>query len=135
MKNDLDRLHGGKVDSNEFTAFEEEFKLNVLGKVRKSAYYIVARSIKFGMEVEYFMSECDLSQKIIKDLTQQQDNKFLFQNILLVISNLAQDTNAIVKLVGNDFETIIGVINNTRDKDRRISLLKVLINLILQASE
>lgn len=69
MKNDLDRLHGKRVDTEEYAAFEEEFKLNVLGRIRKSTYYIVARGIKFGLGIDFLMNQCDLSQRIIKDLT------------------------------------------------------------------
>jgi len=40
-----------------------------------------------------------------------------------------------VDLIGNHYDQIFDLIYETANKDRRVSLLKVLINLILEASE
>ena len=114
--------------------FEEEFKVNRLGKIRNSTYYIVARGIKFGLDTHYLLRNCHLIQKIIKDLSLQAENNFIFQNLLLIVSNLDLETQAIVDLIGNNYDAIIDQIYETKDKDRRVSLLKVLIDLILEAS-
>jgi hypothetical protein len=55
--------------------------------------------------------------------------------MLLVISNLKGNRQAIVDLIGNNYEMIIYQIVNMSNIDRRIGLLKVFINLILEASE
>jgi hypothetical protein len=136
MKNELDRLDKKEgLSGDEYMAFQDEFKISILGKIRKSTYYIIARGIRFGFEIDFLLSECQLSQRIIRDLSQQNDNKFIFQDLLLVISNLVTNNQAIIELVGNHYDSIIDQIYATKDKDRRVSLLKVLINLILEASE
>jgi len=52
-----------------------------------------------------------------------------------VISNLKLESQAIVELLGNNYERIVAMIYGTQDKDRRSALLKVLINLVLEASQ
>ena len=59
----------------------------------------------------------------------------MFQNLLLIITKLKLETDNIVDLIGNNYSQIIDQIYITTDKDRRVSLLKVLINLVLEASE
>ena len=66
-----------------------------MGKIRKSTYYIIARSIKFGLDTSYLINQCHLTQKIIKDLSLQHDNGFIFQNLLEVVSNLKLEKAAI----------------------------------------
>lgn len=108
------------------------------GKIRNATYYIVARAIKFGFDTQYLLAECHLTQKIIKDLSLQNENSFIFQNLLLVVGNLTStkfESDAIVDLIGNNYEVIIEQIYETKDRDRRVSLLKVLVNLILKASD
>jgi hypothetical protein len=53
----------------------------------------------------------------------------------MVINNLTLDKAAIVQMLDKHLQTIIDVIYNTTDKDKRISLLKELINMILEASD
>lgn len=136
MKNDLDQIkkHLPEVPNEDYQ-FEDQFIVTRMGKIRKSTYYIIARSIKFGLDTSYLINQCHLTQKIIKDLSLQHDNSFIFQNLLEVVSNLKLEKAAIVDLIGNNYESIIEQIFITQDRDRRISLLKVLINLILEASE
>lgn len=55
--------------------------------------------------------------------------------MLLVVGNLKTNKDAIVDLIGNNYEIIISRILDMSNKDRRIGLLKVFINLILEASE
>lgn len=74
-------------------------------------------------------------QRIIRDLSLQNENNFMFQNLLMIITNLKLETENIVDLIGNNYSQIIDQIYITTDKDRRVSLLKVLINLVLEASE
>ena len=62
------------------------------------------------------------------------ENTFIFENLLDVISNLKLETKAIVDLIGNNHEQIIKQIHGTKDKDKKISLFKVMINLVLEAS-
>ena len=53
----------------------------------------------------------------------------------MIVSNLNLEIQFIVDMVGNNYETIIDLIFEISNKDHRVSLLKVLINLILEASE
>ena len=64
MKNDLEQL---KIDTSDFKV-EEEFNVTKLGKIRNSVYFIVSRAIKFGLSLDYLLTECDLINKLIKDL-------------------------------------------------------------------
>ena len=131
MKNDLENLN--LKEGNE--PQNEEYQITRLGKIRNSTYYIVARAIKFGFEARFLLEQCNLTQKILKDLGLHKENDFLFQNLLLIVSNLKLENHAIVDLIGNHYDQIFDLIYETSNKDRRVSLLKVLINLILEASE
>jgi len=53
----------------------------------------------------------------------------------LILQNLQLESKAIVDLIGNNYETMIEQIFEIKDRDRRVSLVKVLINLVLEASE
>ena len=59
----------------------------------------------------------------------------MFQNLLLVVNNFKLENDAIVQLINTSYDAIIDQIFNTKNKDQRFSLLKALINLVLQASE
>jgi hypothetical protein len=59
----------------------------------------------------------------------------MFQNLLLVVNNFKLENDAIVQLINTNYDAIIDQIFNTKNKDQRFSLLKALINLVLQASE
>ena len=137
MKNDLEQLN--LVDSTtEAGKGEEEPKVTRQGKIRDSTYYIVARAIRFGLDTKFLLNECHLIQKIIKDLSLQNENSFIFQNLLLVVGNLTStrlESDAIVSLIGKNYEAFVEQIYETKDRDRRVSLLKVLIDLILKASD
>lgn len=138
MKNDLEKLkvHSEVQDlESNLKVFEEEFKETRQGKIRNSIYFIIARGIKFKMDTNYLLNQCFLTQKIIKDLSVQNENNFIFQNLLLVVGNLKLESQAIVDLIGNNYDSIIDQIYETADKDKKVSLLKVVINLILEASE
>ena len=73
--------------------------------------------------------------KILKDLGLHRENDFMFQNLLLIVGNLKLEIPTIVDMIGNNYETIIDLIFEISNKDHRVSLLKVLIGLILEASE
>jgi len=65
------------------------------GKIRNSIYFIISRGIKFGRETDlasYMLTDCFLIQKVIKDLSIQNENSFIFQNLLGVISDLKLET-------------------------------------------
>lgn len=59
----------------------------------------------------------------------------MFQNLLLIISNLNSNVDNILELVGNNYSHLINIIHNIKNKDRRVSLLKVIVDLIVFASE
>jgi len=55
-----------------------------------------------------------------------------------VVGNLTSarlESDAIVSLIGKNYEVFVEQIYETKDRDRRVSLLKVLIDLILKASD
>ena len=52
-----------------------------------------------------------------------------------MISDLKLESKAIVDLIGNNYDQIIEQIYETKDKDKKVSLLKVVINLVLEASD
>ena len=60
MKNDLDKLQLDKNGNGEGggAALQDEFKVSILGKIRKSTYYIIARGIKFGFDTKFLLYEC-----------------------------------------------------------------------------
>ena len=131
MKNDLQELN---LDKSE----QDKQSVTLNDKIRNSTYYIVSRSIKFGHDTKYLLQECNLVPNIIKDLTLQNtegNNNFVFQNLISVIGNLKHQLPAIMDLVGNNYEIIFEEIRKTQDKTRRTTLLKVVINLIIEASE
>lgn len=60
MKNDLEQLNHEK-DAEDASKYEEDYKVTRLDKIRNSIYYIVARAIKFGLESNYLLTECNLT--------------------------------------------------------------------------
>mmetsp|Transcript_17153 Transcript_17153/g.26515 ORF Transcript_17153/g.26515 Transcript_17153/m.26515 type:complete len:153 (+) Transcript_17153:4343-4801(+) len=67
MKNDLDNLN---LEGNEGELkIEEGFKVTRHGKIRNSIYFVVARAIKFGLDINFLMKDCSLISRIIKDLS------------------------------------------------------------------
>lgn len=109
MKNDLEQLNLGE-NVADGTKGEEGFKITRQGRIRDSTYYIVARAIRFGIDTTHLLDDCHLIQRIIKDLSLQNENSFMFQNILLVVGNLTStrlENDAIVSLVGQNYEIIV----------------------------
>lgn len=92
MKNDLAAIAPANDDGLQY---EQQFKLTRKGKIRNSIYYITARAIKFGIDAKYLLEECKLIERIIDDLKHQDENQFMFQNILLIIQNLKVIKNPI----------------------------------------
>ena len=113
----------------------DDYQVSKLGKIRNSTYFIVARALKFGFDAEFLISQCNITVKILKDLGLHRENDFMFQNLLLIVGNLKLEIPTIVDMIGNNYETIIDLIFEISNKDHRVSLLKVLIGLILEASE
>lgn len=89
MKNELKTL--GDVDT-------EASNISKLGRIRNSLYYIIARSIKFGLDpgAQFLVQKCKLIKRVIKDLELQQSNSFMFQNLLNVMQNLKLEPMAVV---------------------------------------
>ena len=52
-----------------------------------------------------------------------------------MISDLKIESNAIVDLIGNNYDKIIDQIFETKDKDSKQSLMKTIISLVLEASD
>lgn len=96
MKNDLTNINSTSRESDDHMAFQDEFKVSTLGKIRKNGYYLVGRSIKFGLDIDFLMQDCQLSDRIINDLCEVDDNSFMFQNILFTLNNLTKNKKAIV---------------------------------------
>ena len=136
MKNDLEQLNITQKLS-EGLKMEEQPKIRKRGRIRDATYYIVARAIRFGIDTSHMLAECNLITRVISDLQFNNENQFMFQNILLIFSNLTQtkhDHEAIVTLVGLNYNIIIEKVYEMKDRDRRVGLLKALIELILKAS-
>jgi len=76
MKNDLDMLNLEGNDGE--LKIEEGFKITRHGKIRNSIYFVVARAMKFGLDTNFLLKECNLIRKIIKDLSLQNENNFIF---------------------------------------------------------
>ena len=87
MKNDLISL-GVEKDVN----FIDDYVITRRGKIRNSTYFIVARALKFGFVADFLINQCHITNKILKDLGLHKENDFMFQNLLLVITNLKLET-------------------------------------------
>lgn len=131
MKNELTGSH----QSLENMSFQSEFNLNALSKIRKHTYFLIARFIKFGLNIPFLMVNCQLSQRIIRDVSNHENNCFIFENLSLLMLSLSKCSEAVVEMVGDHYETLIDVIYEIKDHHKRNSLLKVLISLIMEASE
>jgi len=77
MQNDLKSLNLDQDSGDGLLGFSGT-KITIEGRIRKSIYYIIARGIKFGLDTGYLIKECMLTQKVIKDLGIQSENKFMF---------------------------------------------------------
>ena len=132
MINDLKAI---APENDEGLQYEKQFKLTRQGKIRNSIYYIIARAIRFGIDTKYLLEDCSLIERIIDDLACHEENHFMFQNILLIIQNLKLDQDTIYDFVSKNYETIIDQLYKTNDQHRCVSLLKVLLNLIIEGSE
>ena len=78
-----------------------------MGKIRNCTYFIIGRAIKFGLSTKFIINNCQLIAKLIKDLSLINQNQFLFQNLLLVAENLKLEREAIVDLIGNNYDIIL----------------------------
>lgn len=137
MKNELEQLNITEKISDSLKA-DDQPRVRKQGRVRDSTYYIVARAIRFGIDMSHMLAESNLIPRIIKDLQFTNDNQFMFQNMLLVFSNMTStkhEHDAIVTLVGQNYPIIVEKIYEMKDRDRRVGLLKALIELILRASD
>ena len=117
MRNDLESIRQDKT--TEMMKFFNENSSNRLGKIRNSIYFIISRGVKFGLNTEHLISECNLIPKLISDMSMHSNNDFIFENLLLVISSLNQEkvqAHAIVDLIGNNFEVILDQIFNTEEE-------------------
>lgn len=47
-----------EVETNEGLKVFEENNQSRLGKIRKNVYFIIARSIKFGIDTKFFIKDC-----------------------------------------------------------------------------
>lgn len=136
MRNDLESIRQDKT--TEMMKFFNENSSSRLGKIRNSIYFIISRGVKFGLDTNYLISECNLIPKLISDMSIHNSNDFIFENLLLVISSLNHEkvqAHAIVDLIGNNFEVILDQIFNTEEEQKKNHLLKVVTTLILEASE
>lgn len=137
MKNDL-RALGQQMDDAGIVVPppeepEDRTKVHKLAKIRNSVYFIIARAIKFGMNTAYLTGRCNILARINKDLSMQEENTYIFQNLLLVINNLKLDGHVIVDLVESTYRATSAQVQTTSDKDKRVALLKVFINWVLEA--
>ena len=64
MQNELDKL-----DENLANDQIEQFNITILGKMRNSCFFVIARFIKFGMKTDYLQQECQLIPIIVRDLS------------------------------------------------------------------
>lgn len=91
MKNDLDKLEDQNEKKEDQVNFQDQFNIGSQCKIRRSIYYIVARGIKFGFDVQFLMQECRLADRLMRDISLFERNHFIFQNILMVVHNLTLD--------------------------------------------
>lgn len=62
MKNDLKKLEEQQeMQGTDLMSLQDEFNVGIHQKIRKSIYYIIARGIKFGFELDYLTDECQLN--------------------------------------------------------------------------
>lgn len=115
--------------------FQDQFNVGPMSKIRKSIFFLVARAIKFGFEIPFLMNECQLGSRLMKDLQAINHNHFLFQDLLQVFNNLTKDKPSVVGLLDDSMQEFVDVIFLTPEQNKRISVLKELINLILEASD
>lgn len=65
----------------------------------------------------------------------QNINQFIFQNLLLMFGSLKMNVKAIVTLLSTQIEKIINQIHELNESERKLSLLRVILILILEVSE
>ncbi|CDW78052.1 UNKNOWN [Stylonychia lemnae] len=104
-------------------------------QIRNSIYYAIAKSIKRGLSVAYLRDQCHLLDRIINDLHDYEENWFIFENVLLALNAFEIEPTIIYELLNSKYEMIFQLIQTYPIKDNRISLLKVIINLILRSME
>ena len=114
MKNDMlemDHAQGKTEDeTHEGLKVFEENNESRLGKIRKHVYFIIARAIKFGIDTKFFVEDCQLMNKLIKDLSRQGDNDFIFSNVLMVVENFNSKNlrpESIASLIGDNYEELL----------------------------
>ena len=136
---EMDHAQGKtKDETNEGLKVFEENNESRLGKIRKHVYFIIARAIKFGIDTKFFVEDCQLVNKLIKDLSRQNNNDFIFSNVLMVVENFNSrnlDPESIASLIRDNQEELLDLVYNITDQEKRNGLLKVITNLILDASE
>ena len=92
--------------------FEEnnESKLKI---IRKNVYYIISRLIKFGIDTHFLIKDCNIIFKLIKDISNVNNESLIFDNVLLVIQSFSSKNSQndnIAILIGDHYDKLLDMI-------------------------
>jgi len=100
-------------------------------QIRNNTYFIISRCIKGGMSNVFLKEECNFSYRLMKDLTQHDENQYIFENLMLSLNSLEFDQDYVNEFLSQNYTYIFKLIYDYA-KENRIALLKVVINLCLK---
>ena len=80
------------------------------------------------MSTNFFIDQCQLSDRTLRDMHEYEDNWFLFENMLLAINSYEKEPNVAYDFLSSKQDIIFKLISNYPIKDSKVS-----VNFILKA--
>ena len=105
-------------------------------KLRNHCYTIIASAFRSSFSQQFLLEQCHILSRLIEDLKKNDQNDFIFQNLIDVLRSLKKDREAIRSLFSEYAIPLIDLIKDMDDSpSKRLSLIKTMVYLILKAPE